>query len=62
VQLDTNNDYAIENRKLNYWYIDQPYTNKNKSNIGKNIPLLFCVLWAPILLWINISSSLILFG
>jgi hypothetical protein len=28
----------------------------------KNTPLLFFVLWAPILPWINISSSLILFG
>jgi hypothetical protein len=27
-----------------------------------NIPLLFVVLWVPILSWINISSSLILFG
>jgi hypothetical protein len=27
-----------------------------------NTPLLFFVLWAPILSWINISSSLILFG
>jgi hypothetical protein len=27
-----------------------------------NIPLLLSVLWAPILSWINISSSLILFG
>jgi hypothetical protein len=27
-----------------------------------NIPLLFVVLWVPILSWINISSSLILLG
>ncbi len=62
VQLETNKYHAIENKKLNYWYIDQPYINKNKNNINKNVPLLFCVLWAPIILWINISSSLILFG
>jgi hypothetical protein len=50
-------------QKLINFILFHPYAFEEcVSLMITNTPLLFFVLWAPILSWINISSSLILFG